>query len=107
MQDVDMVTVAIPNDQHKDVVNAALDAGKHVICEKPIMENVPLQRNGDDITTQYTGVELEHLGFLKMDFLFQQKETKVNLPLFQLNWFGHQKKTEIILQKTDQNLQKF
>ncbi|MBE5744242.1 MAG: DNA polymerase III subunit alpha [Clostridiales bacterium] len=31
--------------------------------------HMPLSRNGDDITTQYTGVELEHLGFLKMDFL--------------------------------------
>ncbi|MBQ7643253.1 MAG: DNA polymerase III subunit alpha [Clostridia bacterium] len=30
---------------------------------------MPLGRNGDDITSQYTGVELEHLGFLKMDFL--------------------------------------
>lgn len=31
--------------------------------------HMPLARNGEDITTQYTGVELEHLGFLKMDFL--------------------------------------
>ena len=31
--------------------------------------HMPLSRNGEDITTQYTGVELEHLGFLKMDFL--------------------------------------
>ncbi|MBQ8725516.1 MAG: DNA polymerase III subunit alpha [Clostridia bacterium] len=31
--------------------------------------HMPLGRNGDDITSQYTGVELEHLGFLKMDFL--------------------------------------
>lgn len=32
-------------------------------------QKMPLGRNGDDITSQYTGVELEHLGFLKMDFL--------------------------------------
>ncbi|MCI6734128.1 MAG: DNA polymerase III subunit alpha [Clostridiales bacterium] len=32
-------------------------------------KHMPLGRNGDDITSQYTGVELEHLGFLKMDFL--------------------------------------
>ena len=32
-------------------------------------KHMPLSRNGDDITTQYTGVELESLGFLKMDFL--------------------------------------
>ena len=31
--------------------------------------HMPLSRNGDDITTQYTGGELERLGFLKMDFL--------------------------------------
>ena len=32
-------------------------------------KHMPLGRNGEDITSQYTGVELEHLGFLKMDFL--------------------------------------
>ena len=31
--------------------------------------HVPLARNGDDITTQYEGAEMEHLGHLKMDFL--------------------------------------
>ena len=33
---VDMVTVAIPNDQHEPVVIKALEAGKNVICEKPV-----------------------------------------------------------------------
>ena len=33
---VDMVTVAIPNDSHKDTVIAALNAGKNVLCEKPV-----------------------------------------------------------------------
>lgn len=33
---VDLVTVAIPNDSHKEVVIRALEAGKHVICEKPV-----------------------------------------------------------------------
>ena len=32
-------------------------------------KHVPLSRNGDDITTQYEGAEMEHLGHLKMDFL--------------------------------------
>ncbi len=30
---------------------------------------VPLMRNGEDISTQYSMIELEHLGLLKMDFL--------------------------------------
>ncbi len=35
-ESVDLVTVAIPNDSHKEVVIRCLLAGKHVICEKPV-----------------------------------------------------------------------
>ncbi len=34
--DVDAVVIGIPNDQHRPVVVAAAEAGKHVILEKPI-----------------------------------------------------------------------
>ena len=41
-----------------------------VIIGQDVLDmHMPLSRNGEDITSQYTGVELEHLGFLKMDFL--------------------------------------
>ncbi|MCD8308710.1 MAG: DNA polymerase III subunit alpha, partial [Clostridia bacterium] len=40
-----------------------------VICRKKISDNVPLSRNGDDITTQFVAKEIEALGMLKMDFL--------------------------------------
>jgi len=40
-----------------------------VICDRPLTEVVPLQRNGEDITTQYPMEVLEGLGLLKMDFL--------------------------------------
>lgn len=33
---VELVTVAIPNDVHEEVVVAALNAGKNVLCEKPV-----------------------------------------------------------------------
>ena len=33
---VELITVAIPNDDHEGVVVAALNAGKNVICEKPV-----------------------------------------------------------------------
>lgn len=37
---VDLVTVAIPNDSHKEVVIKALEAGKNVISEKPVAMNL-------------------------------------------------------------------
>jgi len=35
-RDVDFVTIATPNDVHKSLAIAAMAAGKHVICEKPV-----------------------------------------------------------------------
>ena len=40
-----------------------------VICSKIISDHVPLQRNGDDITTQFNMKVVEQVGMLKMDFL--------------------------------------
>ena len=34
--DVDLVCVAAPNSLHRDIVVAAAEAGKHVVCEKPL-----------------------------------------------------------------------
>ena len=34
--DIDAVVVATPNDSHKELVIRALEAGKNVICEKPV-----------------------------------------------------------------------
>ena len=37
---VEVVLIATPNDSHKDLAIAALRAGKHVVCEKPVAMNV-------------------------------------------------------------------
>jgi len=39
--DIDAVTVAAPSEMHTEVVLAALDAGKHVLVEKPIATTMP------------------------------------------------------------------
>ena len=59
--------------------NTSMHAAGVVICEKPIMENVPLQRNGPDVTTQFDMIEVEALGMLKMDFLGLRTLTDVQL----------------------------
>ncbi len=37
---VDMITVAVPNDSHKSIVIRSLEAGKNVLCEKPVAMNL-------------------------------------------------------------------
>lgn len=37
--EIDLVTIATPNDVHKEIAIAALAAGKNVICEKPVAMN--------------------------------------------------------------------
>ena len=52
-----------------------------LIAPKPVDEYVPLMRNGDDISTQYSMIELEALGLLKMDFLGLKTLTDINKAL--------------------------
>ncbi|MBF7095919.1 DNA polymerase III subunit alpha [Alkalibacter mobilis] len=49
--------------------HASTHAAGVVISNKPVVEHVPLYRNNDSITTQFTMTLLEELGLLKMDFL--------------------------------------
>ncbi len=49
--------------------HASTHAAGVVICDAPVSDYVPIQKNGDVIVTQYTMTVLESLGLLKMDFL--------------------------------------
>ncbi|MDO5707023.1 MAG: DNA polymerase III subunit alpha [Andreesenia angusta] len=53
-----------------------------VISKDPVTELVPLSRNKDNITTQFTMTELEELGLLKMDFLGLRTLTVIRDSLF-------------------------
>lgn len=38
--DVDIITISTPNDVREDIVIAAAEAGKHILCEKPLARTV-------------------------------------------------------------------
>lgn len=61
--------------------NTSKHAAGVIICNKVIGENVPLQRNGEDITTQFNMIECEQIGLLKMDFLGLRTLTDVKKAL--------------------------
>ncbi|MCB0082249.1 MAG: Gfo/Idh/MocA family oxidoreductase, partial [Caldilineaceae bacterium] len=42
--EVDLVVLATPHDTHADLAMRALDAGKHVICAKPFIDNLEQAR---------------------------------------------------------------
>jgi predicted dehydrogenase len=42
--DIDLVDICTPGDSHAEIALAALDAGKHVLCEKPLANTVAQAR---------------------------------------------------------------
>lgn len=70
---VDTVYVAVPNFLHYDVVKAAIEAGKNVICEKPYVDTVAqaeelkkiADQNGVIIFEAITNIHLENFRAIK------------------------------------------
>ena len=58
--------------------NTGMHAAGVVICKEIVGDFVPLQRNGEVVTTQYPKDQVEELGMLKMDFLGLVTLTDVN-----------------------------
>ena len=64
--------------------NCSTHAAGVIVCNQVVGDVTPLQRNGEDITTQYDMKEMEQLGFLKMDFLGLITLTDIQMTLDQL-----------------------
>lgn len=69
------------------VRHASTHAAGVVISKNPVYDYVPLYRNQDSITTQFTMTTLEELGLLKMDFLGLRTLTVIRdaLDLIEIN----------------------
>jgi predicted dehydrogenase len=50
-EDVDAVVVCVPTRKHDEVARAALEAGKHVLCEKPLTETAAQAQALADLAT--------------------------------------------------------
>ncbi|HOL60627.1 MAG TPA: DNA polymerase III subunit alpha [Clostridia bacterium] len=59
--------------------NTGMHAAGVVIYKNPALDTIPLAKNGDEVTTQFTMVEVERLGLLKMDFLALMTLTDVKM----------------------------
>ncbi|MCL2851152.1 MAG: DNA polymerase III subunit alpha [Firmicutes bacterium] len=65
--------------------NCSTHACGVIICKEVVGDVTPLQRNGEDVTTQFDMKELEELGFLKMDFLGLITLTDIQMTLDQIH----------------------
>jgi predicted dehydrogenase len=91
--DVDCVIVATPNKFHAPVAIAALEAGKHVLCEKPLARNPEEARAMVDAAKKNkvflkTGSNLRYFSNTR-----KAKELidsgAIGKPLFARGWIGH------------------
>ncbi|MDE6181678.1 MAG: DNA polymerase III subunit alpha, partial [Eubacteriales bacterium] len=65
--------------------HASTHAAGVVICDKSVMEYVPLNTNDGVVTTQFPMTTLEELGLLKMDFLGLRTLTVINNAFKEIN----------------------
>ena len=64
-KDVDLVLVTSPPYFHPDHLEAAVSAGKHVYCEKPVASDVAGCMKVKEIGRKYNGKVSMHIGFQK------------------------------------------
>lgn len=80
--------------------NSSKHAAGVVICKDVISDSIPLQKNGDDITTQFQKDDIEELGMLKMDFLGLRTLTDIDKTI---KYVKQNKNIDIDFSKMDYN----
>jgi predicted dehydrogenase len=92
-QDVDVVVVSTPTKFHADVAIAALQSGKHVLCEKPLGRNVDEARRMFEVARKCHRILKTGFNYRHMAHVRQAKallEARALGPLYFLRCrFGH------------------
>jgi len=91
--DVDCVMVSVPNKFHHDIVSAALEAGKHVFCEKPLARD-PIEAREMVVAAQRSRRSLKVGSNLRyFPSVLKAKELldggEIDEVLFARGWIGH------------------
>ena len=80
--EVDLVAVATPPSSHEEAVVAALDAGKHVLCEKPLAQSLAS-------ASRIAAAEARHPGHLSVNYqLRYAPQFRRMLWLIENGWIG-------------------
>jgi len=72
--DIDAVYIALPPALHYDWVRRAIEAGKHVLCEKPLAANAQLAQELTLFARQHDRVLVEAMHIRYLDRLRRQRE---------------------------------
>jgi predicted dehydrogenase len=73
-KDIDAVYIALPTALHYEWGRRALEAGKHVLCEKPLAENAQLAQNLFQSARRYGLVLVEAMHIHNLEKLRRQRE---------------------------------
>jgi predicted dehydrogenase len=76
-KDIDAVYIALPTSLHYDWARRAIEAGKHVLCEKPLAENAQRAQELMQFATEHGRVLLEAMHVRYLDRVRRQRELVV------------------------------
>lgn len=98
--DVDVVVVSTPNDLHAEVALAAMSAGKHVLCEKPLARTPEECRRMVAAAHQYHVRLMTGFNHRRYPPVLKAKQLldagAIGIPLSMRGWIGHEAGQEFL-----------
>lgn len=92
MRNLDLVYVATPPAFHTEIVTAALKAGKHVLCEKPLANSLEEAAQMLDVARQSGTMHALHFPLQYSDAMYEFER------LYHSGYLGELRRVEIVMQ---------